>query len=247
MIRVLQDLEELSRAAADLFCETARRAVGERGRCDVALAGGSTPRRTYELLATDPWRGLVAWDRLHVFWGDERCVPPDDPRSNARMAREAMLARVPIPPANVHPVACAGDPSGGAAAYEAELRGHFGDRAPPPWDLVLLGLGEDGHTASLFPGGEAVHEALRWAVAVPGRGDGPRRVSLTPVALNGAAAAVFLVSGRRKAEALRRVRSRPPDPDRCPAQVVAPRGGEPLFLADREAAGEPGRGAEATP
>jgi 6-phosphogluconolactonase len=245
IVRVYEDLATLSRAAAELFCQKVAAAVKERGRCDVALSGGSTPRQMYELLATAPWRTRIDWRRLHVFWGDERCVPPDDPRSNARMAREALLSRVEIPTANIHPISCLQDPPRAAVAYEEELRGHFGGGGPPRWDLLLLGLGADGHTASLFPGGEAVNERERWVAAVPRPEAGLHGITLTPPALNGAATAVFLVAGHQKEAALRSVRQRPADPHRCPAQVIAPRGGEVLFLVDREAAGEAGASGEA--
>lgn len=240
IVRVHRNLAALSRAAADLFCVRVGAAVRRRGRCDVVLAGGDTPRLTYALLATNPWRDRVDWGQVHVFWGDERCVAPDDPRSNARMARETLLDRVPIPADHIHPICCTGDPLRAAAAYEEELRRHFGEPGPPGWDLVLLGLGEDGHTASLFPGGDAVWERERWVAAVLRPGSELHRISLTPAGLNGTAMAVFLVAGGRKAAALRAIRREPPDPGRCPAQIVAPRGGEPLLLVDREAAGELG-------
>ena len=151
MIQVYPDLESLSRAAADLLVMQAHLAVAARGRFSVALSGGATPRRTYELLAAPPLKDQAPWDRVHVFWGDERGVPRNDPRSNARMAREAWLDHVPIPKDQIHPLDCADDPATAARQYEAELRQFFAG-GPPRLDLVLLGLGDDGHTASLFPG-----------------------------------------------------------------------------------------------
>ena len=156
----------LSHAAAGLFVQQARQASAARGRFSVALSGGSTPRRTYELLAEQPRRGQVPWSRVHVFWGDERCVPADDPRSNARLARETLLDHVPIPPAaKCIPSPAPAHPTRPPAQYETVLRRFFGD-GPPRLDLVLLGLGEDGHTASLFPNTPVLEEQARWAAAV---------------------------------------------------------------------------------
>ena len=180
MIEVYPDLESLSRAAAALLVKQANLAVAARGRFSVALSGGATPRRTYELLAAPPWVDQAPWDRVHVFWGDERCVPLDDPRSNARLAKEAWLDHVPIPADQIHPLDCADDPAAAAGQYEAQLREFFAGK-PPILDLVLLGLGDNGHTASLFPGTTVLAERERWAAAVspgrdrppPGHLDGP--------------------------------------------------------------------------
>ena len=138
MIEVYPDLESLSRAAAALLVKQANLAVAARGRFSVALSGGATPRRTYELLAAPPWVDQAPWDRVHVFWGDERCVPLDDPRSNARLAQEAWLDHVPIPADQIHPLDCAGDPAAAARHYEAQLRGFFAGQRPaggPPRPL----------------------------------------------------------------------------------------------------------------
>ena len=151
MIEVYPDLESLSRAAAALLVKQANLAVAARGRFSVALSGGTTPRRTYELLAAPPWVDQAPWDRVHVFWGDERCVPLDDPRSNARMAKEAWLDHVPIPADQIHPLDCADDPAAAARQYEAQLREFFAGRAPHP------GPGPPG------PGGQRPHR-----LAVPG-------------------------------------------------------------------------------
>jgi hypothetical protein len=150
LIRVYPDLESLSRAAAELFVREAQAARSARGRFSVALSGGGTPGRTYELLAAAPYREEVDWAGVHVFWGDERCVPWDDPRSNARAAYQAFLSRVPLPGDQLHPLDCTGNPEAAARRYEALLREFFGG-GPPRLDLVFMGLGENGHTASLFP------------------------------------------------------------------------------------------------
>jgi 6-phosphogluconolactonase len=228
-MEVFPDLEELSRAAAQLFGDASREALRERGRFSVALAGGSTPRRTYELLARPPYRDSVDWPQVDVFWGDERCVAPEDPRSNERMAREALLDRVPIDATRIHPMRCEGDPADAAQRYEALLRNHFGEK--PRFDLVLLGLGDDGHTASLLPGTDAPSEATRWAIAVKG-GD-VERLTLTPPALNAARRIAFLVSGAGKAKALSAALSGAPP---IPAHAIAPHDGEVVWLVDRAAA-----------
>lgn len=235
MILIHDDLEALSHAAAGLFVQHAWQAAAEQGRFSVALAGGGTPRRTYELLAQAPYRDRVPWPQVHVFWGDERCVPAADPRSNARMAREALLDHVPIPADQVHPVDGGAPPKQAAAQYEATLRRFFGDE-PPRLDLLLLGLGEDGHTASLFPHTPVLDERERWAAAVWPTGQDLARVTLTAPLLNQAAVVVFLVAGAGKAGVLRDVLEGLRDPRRLPAQLVAPQSGLVQWLVDEAAA-----------
>ena len=193
-IRRFPHSEAMSRFAADLTARAVAEAVAERGRCSLVLAGGSTPRRTHELLARTP--GL-AWEAVHVFLGDERCVPPHDPASNLTMARATLIDRVPLPPGNLHAMHCPDGPEQGAKRYAADLEAFFG--GPPAFDVVMLGMGADGHTASLFPGHAAL-ESAEWAVAVDGRDGRPPvdRVSLTLAALNRARLVVFLVSGAAK-------------------------------------------------
>jgi 6-phosphogluconolactonase len=224
----------LSQAAAGLFVITARRAITASGRFTVALAGGGTPRRTYELLAEPRLRDEVRWEAVHVFWGDERCVPPDDARSNARMARLALLDRVPIPTKNVHPMSWMDDPSESAADYEAVLRTSFESKLPG-LDLIFLGIGEDGHTASLFPGSPALDENRGWVAAVPSKD--PPRVTLTCPVLNNALIVAFLVSGENKAEVLQRVLHPSPADDALPAARIRPVNGSLRFLIDQAAAG----------
>jgi len=232
-------------AAAELWVATAVDAIGASGRFAVALSGGSTPQGLYRLLATEPYAARVDWPRVQVFWGDERCVAPDDPASNYGMARETLLARVSIPAANVHRIRGEDEPAEAARAYERDLRETFATPDGPPrlvpgarFDLVLLGMGADGHTASLFPGTTALREPARWVRAVSPADGSPVRVTLTPAVLNAAAEVVFLISGRAKAAILRRVRESPYQPDLLPAQIVAPRAGHLRWLVDADAASD---------
>jgi 6-phosphogluconolactonase len=236
MIQVYPDLESLSRAAAALLLRQAHLAVTARGRFSVALPGGATPRRTYELLAQPPFLHQAPWDRMHVFWGDERCVPLDDPRSNARLAKETWLDLVPIPPDQIHPLHCAPDPTAAARHYETELRQFFGD-GPPCLDLVFLGLGTDGHTASLFPGTPVLAEKQRWAAEVQVAAQDFHRVTLTAPLINQAVVVAFLVAGGAKADILRDVLRGPREPARLPAQLIQPQNGDLLWLVDLAAAG----------
>jgi len=200
------DAEALAQRAADWLVDL----VTERADpMTVALSGGSTPRRLYELLAEPPRRARMPWARIHWFWGDERFVPPDHPDSNYRMAREAMLSRVAVPPGNIHPVPTVGlDPEEAARAYEGDLqtvyRGDRLDPARPLFDVTLLGLGPDGHTASLFPGNTALAERRRWVVAVIGAKPEPR-ITLTFPALDSSRHVAFLVAGEEKRAVLSRV------------------------------------------
>jgi 6-phosphogluconolactonase len=237
IIQTYPDLEALSRAAAGLFVRQAKDAVQQRGRFGVALSGGTTPRRTYALLAQSPFREQVPWERTHVFWGDERCVAPDDPRSNARLAREALLDRVPVPPRQVHPISCRTSPETAAREYAAVLREYFG-AGPASFDLILLGLGENGHTASLFPGDAALDERVRWTAPVLVADPDLHRVTLTASLLNQAAMVAFLVAGAAKAGMLREVLQGPRDPRRLPAHLINPEKGELYWLVDREAAAQ---------
>lgn len=235
MIRVCTDIEDMSHAAAELFAAEARQAVQARSRFVVALAGGSTPRRTYELLVQEPFRELVPWQNTHVFWGDERCVPADDPRNNALMARQALLDHVPVPSEQVHPMICDPSPRAAAVEYEALLRSFFAN-GRPQFDLVLLGLGDNGHTASLFPGNSVLEEQQRWVAEVYVAEEELHRLTLTAAAINQAAMVVFLVSGHGKAPILRKVLKEAQDSHSIPARLIKPVDGGLLWLVDRDAA-----------
>lgn len=240
-IRIVANPEALSRAAAEEFVRQAVDAVTREGVFTVALSGGSTPKRLYALLAseTDSLRAQVPWDKIHVFWGDERHVPPDHPESNYRMAREALLLKVPVPPENVHRIEAEHpDADKVAEVYERHLREFFRLEAGrlPRFDLVLLGMGPDGHTASLFPGTEAVFEQTRHVAPSWVKKFNAYRITLTPPVLNNAACVLFLVSGDDKAEPLQAVLQGDYQPVRLPAQVIRPTHGRLLWLVDRAAA-----------
>ena len=234
-IQVYPDTRALSVAAAQLFVSRAEEAIQARGRFAVALSGGNTPRGAYELLSEPAFREQIQWAKVHVFFGDERCVPSDDPRSNQRMAREALLDRVPLPPSQVYPIICDTSPKESAARYEAILH-DFSPEGSPRFDLVLLGMGEDGHTASLFPGTPVLDELSPWVAAVCPPSQELCRVTLTTPVINLAMAVVFLVSGDGKAATLRDVLEGPHDPHRLPAQLIHPPDGQLLWLLDRAAA-----------
>jgi 6-phosphogluconolactonase len=241
LLRRFADLDALSQAAADDLAGIARAAVAERGVCHIALSGGSTPRRLFQLLvqrgpAALPWRQLALW------WGDERTVPPDHPDSNYRMAREALIdpaAAFGLLPAQVHRIS--GElavPAAAAADYERALVAALG--APPRFDLVLLGMGPDGHTASLFPRSPALDETAHWVVANPVTSPlvhgTTTRITLTAPAINAARTVRFLVAGADKAAALAQVLAGPPDPTRYPSQRIAPETGDLVWLVDQAAA-----------
>src|SRR5258705_1392383 len=221
-LEVLPSAAELADAAAGRFVAAAADAIASRGQFIVALAGGSTPRDTYLRLGTEALVSKVMWSRVQVLWGDERCVPPDDLESNYRMARETLLDRVPVPAANVHRIHGEDDPATAAEVYEATLRALLQPPTGARIDLVLLGLGGDGHTASLFPGNAAVHERTRWVMAARASAASVWRITLTPAVINAAAEILFLVSGGAKAGILRRVLERPRRPQELPAQAIAP-------------------------
>ncbi len=248
MTRVLQvfdDAQAVAFAAANALVTRALDAIAARGRFSVALSGGATPLRFYASLAARirsgaPGATAVAWDQVHVFWGDERAVPPEHSDSNYGAARGALLAQLRVPDANVHRIEGELDPGEAAATYEEVLRRQFGIRqgAWPVFDLIFLGLGPDLHTASLFPGSAALDERERLAVATWVRSQDAHRITITPPVINHARAVMFLVTGGDKAPALRIALETEPDPMRRPAQVVLPVDGELIWLVDRAAAAE---------
>ena len=237
-IRIFRDVEDLCDAAAYMFMNVAVEAVKDHGRFAVALSGGSTPKRLYSMLAEPDRAKRISWDHVHLFWGDERCVPPFEPESNYGMVQEALLHKISIPATNVHRVRGEIRPEQAATEYDTLLREFFGVARDglPRFDLVLLGLGEDGHTASLFPGSPALDESERLAVASYVEKLNAYRVSLTLPVLNHAAVIGFLVAGERKRSAVTRVVRHPDESGELPAQRVRPVDGRLLWFLDTAAA-----------
>jgi len=239
-VRVFPTAEAMSRHAAEEIVRLAEEAAGVSGRFTLVLSGGSTPRQTYALMADDhSLRERMPWSRTHFFWGDERLVPPDHPDSNYRMAYEAMLSKVQIPSEDVHRIAGEHqDATQAADEYERVLAEFFklGRGELPFFDLVLLGLGPDGHVASLFPGTVALRERQRLVVANWVEQLDAERITMTPPVLSHAACVIFLVSGAEKAAALKAVLEPGAESKRLPAQRIRPQRGRLIWLADREAA-----------
>jgi 6-phosphogluconolactonase len=240
-IQVAANSQELSRLAAEEFVQLARKAEREKGWFTVALSGGSTPKTLYSMLADhkEPYRAQLPWKNIHFFWTDERHVPPDHFDSNYRMVNETMLSKVPASTENVHRIKTEiGDANKVASDYEETLRKFFQLREGelPRFDLVLLGLGSDGHTASIFPKSEVIKEADRLVVAPWIEKLKSHRITLTAPVLTNAATAIFLVSGVDKAEALRSVLESDYDPESLPAQLIRPASGEITWLIDKDAA-----------
>jgi 6-phosphogluconolactonase len=234
---VLPDPAALAEEAARRFVALASAAIETRGRFRVALSGGSTPRALHERLAQQH-RGAVDWERVEVFWGDERFVPPDDPESCYRMARETLLDHMPVPAANIYPMPTIGStPEAAARAYAETLAAIFGAETPH-FDLIFLGMGPDGHTASLFPGQpEVIAPGGALVVAVHGAPKPPpTRLTCTYKVLNAAANVLFLVAGADKAATLHAVLRGPQDVARLPAQGVRPAAGSLVWLVDAAAA-----------
>jgi 6-phosphogluconolactonase len=235
-LRVFPDREAMSLAAADLFTQLARDAAADRDRFSVALSGGSTPEQLYELLASPLYRDRVPWCAVHVFWADERCVPRDHPDSNFRLVSALLLSRVSLPAENVHRVPGEDEPGQAARRYEAGIRRFFGTSGMPVFDLVILGVGQDGHTASLFPGAAALGESKRLAVeTAPGPAQKHARVTLTLPALNSAAYVLILASGEEKAGIIHEIIDRG-NRSRYPAGLVRPARGSLQWFVDQAAA-----------
>ncbi len=240
-VRVLPDGAAIARRAAQKFVEAGAAAVNENGSFSVVLAGGSTPKALYGLLVNDPaLRAQVPWDKMQVFFGDERHVGPDHPDSNFRMANEAMISKSPLKPEQVTRIKGEyPDAEQAAREYELAIRSYFklGDGEFPRFDLVLLGMGSEGHTASLFPGTRALHEKRRIAVSNWVGKLLAERITLTPPAINNAAHVIFMVTGADKAPALTAVLERFYEPDQLPAQLIRPVNGTLLWLVDTAAGG----------
>lgn len=240
-VRVFPDFQALSQAAAERIVELARQAIANSGRFSIALSGGSTPRETYKLLAAAPYVDAIDWSRFHVFWGDERCIGPDDARSNYGMAREVWLKHVPVPAENVYRMRGEDDPQQSAVAYAKVLQEYFDlpqvDAAPvPQFDLILLGLGDDAHTASLFPHTAALHEQFRWVVTNQSPAHELPRLTFTAPVINAARHVLFLVAGASKASTIADVLQGNYRPEELPAQLVRPTTGELSWYVEAVAA-----------
>lgn len=227
---------QVALAAAERFVAYTQEAINSHGLFSVSLAGGSTPRRVYELLATERFKHRVEWPQVDLFFGDERCVPPDHPDSNYAMAYETLISQVPIPAKNVHRIIGEGNPAENATAYENQLRAFFAGLPWPRFDLVLLGMGDDGHTASLFPGSEALNEKSKWVVATRMERLSQDRITLTVPVFNHAARVMCLVTGAGKAERLAQVLHPQPGSESLPAQAIQPFEGSLEWLVDSDAA-----------
>jgi 6-phosphogluconolactonase len=234
------DAAALAARAARHFVELAEQAVPARGRVRIAISGGSTPKAAFQLLAdaSQPLRARMPWDKLELYWVDERCVPPDHPDSNYRMTREAMLDHVPLPSVQVHRMEGELEPEAAAARYESELRNGFRleGAETPRFDVIALGMGPDGHTASLFPHTAALHEMSRLAVANHVQNKDAWRITLTWPVINQGASVFFLIGGADKAQVLKEVMTGPRDTERLPSQLIAPAGGILTLLLDKAAA-----------
>ena len=240
-LQIFPDHAELSQAAAQYFVQFAGKAAAVRGRFGVTLCGGSTPEELYRLLSQAPFDQNVPWPQVHVFWGDERLVPPDEPGSNYGQAAELLLDRVPLPAQNVHRVKGELEPAAAVADYANQLRDFSDDqRRWPCFDLALLGLGSDGHTASLFPGSIPTQETREPVMAVTADYDGrpAHRLTLTPPVFNDARHVIFLVAGEKKARALAASLQGPHNPKHWPAQRIQPQQGSVIWLVDKAAASQ---------
>jgi len=234
-ITIYEDAKQASIAIAALFASVVEKAVQSRGICHVSLSGGETPRKAYELLAKAPYCTGLPWQCIHIYWGDERCVPPTDSLSNQEMARRAFLNHVAIPEGNIHPIVYESSATKAAEKYETLLCSALGQEHPQ-FDFVFLGLGDDGHTASLFPGTDVLSVTDHWVSSVYLEKQNMYRVTLTPAILNQARVIAFLVNGKGKAQVVQKILEKTSGTQSFPAELIAPNSGELYWLLDQEAA-----------
>jgi 6-phosphogluconolactonase len=233
-IQIYPDLETISRKAADMFLQMSGTYITDKGRFAVALSGGSTPKGFYELLGTEPYSRCIAWHNIHFFWADERCVPPVHKDSNYRLAYDTFLSKVPLPKENIHRIRGENEPHQEAMEYEQDIRRFFSEAEFPVFDLILLGIGEDGHTASLFPGSQIVKEEEPIVAFVTEKAQKHSRITLTLRVLNYAGNILVLVSGEKKAMVVKKVvEERDPS---LPASLLTKGKGQIFFLLDRDSA-----------
>lgn len=236
-IAIYPNIDILSHEAAQYIVRIATESITTHGRFTIALSGGTTPRKLYGLLGSEPYRGQIDWTLVHIFWSDERCVPPDSEESNYHLAHEVLLSKISIPAVQVHRMpADMPDRNAASQEYENEMRQVFGTDGIPNFDLIQLGMGPEGHTASLFPHQAALHEQQRLVVPVSVPKPPPDRLTFTPPLLNAARNVLFLVTGSDKADALHAVLEGPYNPDEYPAQIVHPPNGEVTWMLDTAAA-----------
>jgi len=233
---VFPDHDGFVNGAADFVAALALASIAEQGRFTLALAGGNTPRPIYARLGTAHHASRIDWSKVHIFFGDERCVPPDESRSNYRMACAALLDHVPLPPGNIHRIRGEDDPAQAALQYEQAMQRFFRTSSPPALDLICLGIGDNGHTASLFPGTAALREQVRWIVPQYVEVMATWRVTFTAPLINAARHVAFLAEGAGKAEMVWRVHDGPYDPDVLPSQLIRPMHGQLHWLVDAAAA-----------
>ena len=238
-IMVYPDADTLSHEAARYIVRVASEAITQDGRFTIALSGGSTPRKLYGLLGNEPYRSQIDWNRVDIFWSDERCVPPDDPESNFLMAQQVLLSQIPIPPAQMHRMpADQTDRNAASYTYTLDMQQSFGTDGIPAFDLIQLGMGPEGHTASLFPHQASLHEQQRIVMPVSVPKPPPDRLTFTPRILNAASHILFLVTGTEKQDAVQAVLEGEYNPDEYPAQIVRPERGEVTWMLDTQAAGK---------
>ncbi|WP_345947547.1 6-phosphogluconolactonase [Mucilaginibacter sp. PAMB04274] len=237
MIRIFKNTQELSDAAAQLFVQSAQEAIAEKGSFTVALTGGSSPVALHKLLAASPYAEQVEWQHVFIFWGDERWVPMEDERSNAKMAFDTLLNHVPIPTKQIKPMYDAADsPEAFAAEYEQWIREQVGEEGA--FDLIFLGMGDDGHTASLFPGTDVLHEQDKWVAAYYLQPQDMYRITLTAPLINRAKRIAVLTFGEKKTHALHEVIEGERNPEKYPSQLLNPTHGELIFMVDEIAASQ---------
>jgi 6-phosphogluconolactonase len=236
-IALYPDIDILSRDAAQYVVRLAAESIAMHGRFTIALSGGTTPKRLYALLGDEPYRGQIDWTRVEIFWSDERCVPPDSADSNYLLAQQVLLSKIPAAASQIHRMpADEGDRDAASEAYTEEMRRVFATDGIPNFDLIQLGMGPEGHTASLFPHQASLHEQQRLVMPVIVPKPPPPRLTFTPLILNAARHVLFLITGSEKADAIQAVLEGEYNPDEYPAQIVGPTNGEVVWMLDQGAA-----------
>lgn len=235
-LRVFPDIEAVSHEAAGIFVNASERSIASKGLFTVAVSGGSTPKRLFTILGSMPYAEKIDWSCVHFFWVDERCVPADHPESNFKGAFDTLLSKVAIPKENIHRIKGEESPEVAALAYERDLKSFFGNVNLPAFDLISLGMGEDGHTASLFPGSDSLKESKRLAIPVYVEKLKSWRVTLTLPVLNNGHCVIFLISGKNKTGVLKEILEK--DRDKYPAGLIKPCKESLIWLLDEDAVGK---------